>query len=121
MSAVSDIFQLLLLLQTKNPQWVLPSSCFNTTQRLNGQDEADVGDWMEPCKAESASALELNAECASITKQQPLYTCSFESLSSFYQIKQAIRDHGAVVPRYARNSGLTPCRTRHTMYQRYVQ
>jgi hypothetical protein len=75
---------------------VLPSECFDKAQ-LQGQDEADVGDWSGACSA----AATASAKCSAITKQQPLYNCTFKSLSSFYQIQQAIRAHGAVVTRCA--------------------
>jgi hypothetical protein len=77
---------------------VLPSACFNASKLLKGQDEADVGDWTLPCSAAAKAAA---GECAGITKQQPLYSCSFKSLSSFYQIEQEIRNKGAVITRYA--------------------
>uniref|UniRef100_A0A383VUU5 Peptidase C1A papain C-terminal domain-containing protein n=1 Tax=Tetradesmus obliquus TaxID=3088 RepID=A0A383VUU5_TETOB len=60
-----------------NPHKVLPPRCFNTTALLQGQDEADSGDWAAVCKA--AAVL---PSCAAITKEQPLYTCPYESLSS---------------------------------------
>jgi hypothetical protein len=84
------------VLQTDNPQWVLPNSCFKTSNLLKGQDEADVSDWSSICKAAATSAL---PACAGISKDQPLYRCSFNSLSSFYRIQQHIRAHGAVVTR----------------------
>uniref|UniRef100_A0A383W9S6 Peptidase C1A papain C-terminal domain-containing protein n=1 Tax=Tetradesmus obliquus TaxID=3088 RepID=A0A383W9S6_TETOB len=86
---------------TENPQWVVPSSCFNTAKLLKGQDEADVGEWSSICSAAAASAT---PACAAITKQQPLFRCSFKSLSSFYQIEQHIRAHGAVVTRMVVNN-----------------
>jgi hypothetical protein len=69
---------LLLLLQTENPQWVLPAACFNATKLSKGQDEVDVGDWLAPCRATTTS---LSRQCAAISKDQPLYCCSYESLS----------------------------------------
>jgi hypothetical protein len=90
---------LLAGLQVENPQWVLPSECFNVTQLQQGQDEADVGDWTRACSTAATAAT--NSSCAAITKQQPLYNCTFKSLSSFYQVQQAIRKHGAVVARCA--------------------
>jgi hypothetical protein len=82
------------MMQVDNPQWVLPSKCFNTAKLLEGQDEADVGDWSDACRAAAASTV---PACAGIGQQ---YRCSFKSLSSFYQIQQHIRAHGAVVTRY---------------------
>jgi hypothetical protein len=70
---------LLLLLQTENPQWVLPDACFNASKLLKGQDEADVGDWSQPCRA--AAMKPAPPECAAITKQPPLYSCSYKSLN----------------------------------------
>jgi hypothetical protein len=88
----------LLALQVNNPHKLLPPKCFNTATLLQGQDEADAGDWAAVCKAAAASP---SSSCAAITKQQPLYTCSYESLSSFYQIQRHIRIHGAVITRWA--------------------
>jgi hypothetical protein len=85
-------------LQTDSPQWILPNRCFNTAKLLNGQDEADVADWSNICRAAAESAQRLRG-CESITKDQPLLRCSFKSLSSFYQVQQHIRVHGAVVTR----------------------
>jgi hypothetical protein len=86
----------LLLLQINNPHKLLPPKCFNTKALLQGQDEADAGNWAAVCKAAAASP-----DCAAITKQQPLYTCTYESLSSFYDIQRHIRKHGAVITRCA--------------------
>ncbi|WIA23159.1 hypothetical protein OEZ85_001490 [Tetradesmus obliquus] len=87
---------------TENPQWVLPSSCFNTAKLLKGQDEADVGEWSSICAAAAAAAA--TPTCKDITREQPLFRCSFKSLSSFYQIQQHIRAHGAVVTRMLVNN-----------------
>uniref|UniRef100_A0A383W3I5 Peptidase C1A papain C-terminal domain-containing protein n=1 Tax=Tetradesmus obliquus TaxID=3088 RepID=A0A383W3I5_TETOB len=88
-------------MSTENPQWVLPSACFNARKLLKGQDEADVTDWSQPCRA---AAMTATKQCATISEQQPLYSCSFKSLNSFYQIEQEIRNKGAVVTRMVVNN-----------------
>jgi hypothetical protein len=85
-------------LQVSSPQTVLPLQCFNLRKLLQQQDETNVADWSGICKAAAAAA---NPKCAAITKQRPLYNCTYQSLSSFYQIQQHIRTFGAVVTRYA--------------------
>jgi hypothetical protein len=90
-------WRLLVLLQTANTQWILPTACFNTSTLLKDTDEADVGDWSSICSAAAATATPKT--CSSIFKEQPQYSCSFKSLSSFYQIQQEIRSKGAVVTR----------------------
>lgn len=85
-------------LQTNSPQTVLPVRCFNSRKLLKQQDETNVADWSNICKAAAAAAA-TSSGCAAITKQQPLYNCTYQSLSSFYQIQRHIRAHGAVVTR----------------------
>jgi hypothetical protein len=80
-------------LQSDNPQWVLPASCFKTAA-LTNQDEAEVGEWRSICQQ-----YERSSSCRDISKDQPRYKCSYKSLSSFYQMQQHIRNHGAVVTR----------------------
>jgi hypothetical protein len=83
------------LLQKDNPQWLMPSDCFDTVLSEQGIAEADVDSNM--CsKFSSASNMQ---SCRRITATQPLYTCSYKSLSSFYQIQQHIRRYGAVISR----------------------
>jgi hypothetical protein len=87
-----------------SPQSVLPMSCFNMKKLLRQQDETNIADWSGICKAAAAAAT--TSKCAAITKQQPLYNCTYQSLSSFYQIQRHIRSHGAVVTRCALQSSL---------------
>jgi hypothetical protein len=62
-----------------------------------------VSDWSSICRA--AARSDTNAtdglRCRDITPEQPLYTCSYTALSSFWQIQQHVRNHGAVITRYA--------------------
>uniref|UniRef100_A0A383VW72 Peptidase C1A papain C-terminal domain-containing protein n=1 Tax=Tetradesmus obliquus TaxID=3088 RepID=A0A383VW72_TETOB len=88
---------------TNSPQTVLPVRCFNSRKLLKQQDETNVADWSNICKAAAAAAA-TSSGCAAITKQQPLYNCTYQSLSSFYQIQRHIRAHGAVVTRMVVNN-----------------
>ena len=62
-----------------------------------------MSDWSSICRA--AARSDTNAtdglRCRDITPEQPLYTCSYTALSSFWQIQQHVRNHGAVITRYA--------------------
>jgi uncharacterized membrane protein YfbV (UPF0208 family) len=80
-------------MQDDNPNWILPESCFKT-RALTNLEEAEVGEWKTACQKYQQSG-----NCSDITKDQPRYKCSYKSLSSFYQMQQHIRNHGAVVTR----------------------
>jgi hypothetical protein len=81
-------------MQSDNPQWILTQSCFDTKALADQQDEAEVGEWKSICQK-----YQDTTNCSDITKEQPRYSCSYKSLSSFYQMQQHIRNHGAVVTR----------------------
>jgi hypothetical protein len=51
--------------QSDNPQWVLPASCFKTAA-LTNQDEAEVGEWRSTCQQYTQSS-----SCSDITREQP--------------------------------------------------
>lgn len=55
---------------------------------LGSSEEADVSDWGDICRA-AATANVTAAEgvlCRDITRQQPLYSCTYTAFSSFWQV-----------------------------------
>ncbi|WIA41427.1 hypothetical protein OEZ86_005009 [Tetradesmus obliquus] len=83
------------------PQWMLPRKCFDAALQSNsaGAAEPDISDFAGICRATAAGSKD--PECAAVTKEQPRYSCSFKSLSSFWQVQQHIRTHGSVITRIA--------------------
>jgi hypothetical protein len=69
-------------MQSDNPQWILPASYFDTKALADQQDEAEVGEWKSICQKYQQSP-----KCSDITREQPRYSCSYKSLSSFYQMQ----------------------------------
>ncbi|WIA21131.1 hypothetical protein OEZ85_005443 [Tetradesmus obliquus] len=82
-------------------QWMLPSKCFEAALQKNpaGAAEPDISDFQGICLG-TTSKSEIPA-CKAVTKEQPGYSCSFKSLSSFWQIQQHIRTHGSAITRIA--------------------
>lgn len=76
------------------PQWLQPNSCMDTALAQEGLREAAVLNWRDMCRKAASQPA-----CTAIKREQPLYTCSYKSLSSFYQIEQHIRRHGSVITR----------------------
>jgi hypothetical protein len=75
-----------VLLQEVTPQWMLPSKCFDVALRTNpaGAAEPDISDFAGICRV--ATTTSKDPECAAIGAQQLRYSCSFKSLSSFWQV-----------------------------------
>jgi hypothetical protein len=77
-----------MCLQEVTPEWMLPSKCFDDALRLNParSAEPDINDFSDICKAATVNSPD--PECRNVTAQQPRYSCSFKSLSSFWQVRQ---------------------------------
>ncbi|WIA41425.1 hypothetical protein OEZ86_005008 [Tetradesmus obliquus] len=95
-----DIPAALRALET-NPQWMVPGKCFEAAQKKNsaGAAESDISDFQGICLGTTSKSED--PVCSGIKKDQPRYSCSFKSLSSFWQVQQHIRTHGAAVTRIA--------------------
>ncbi|KAF6255687.1 hypothetical protein COO60DRAFT_193116 [Scenedesmus sp. NREL 46B-D3] len=86
---------------SENPSWMLPDKCFVAALARNpaGSVEPDINNFDRVCRITTEASND--PECQGVTVDQPRYTCSFRSLSSFWQIQQHIRKHGAVITRIA--------------------
>jgi hypothetical protein len=71
-------------LQVDQAQWLQPDDCIDATLLQDGLSEARVLNWPSMCKKAASKPA-----CRSIKRTQPLYTCSYKSLSTFYQVQQA--------------------------------
>eukprot|EP00883_Tetradesmus_obliquus_P003349 jgi/Sobl393_1/13601/SZX60317.1 len=79
------------------PQWLLPEHCVEPVLAASQREDADVSDWPTMCRKFEAQSR--NPQCRKVTRAQPQYSCSYRSLSSFYEIQQHVRQHGAVITR----------------------
>lgn len=69
------------------PELVRPTNCL-----LRGNEEPEIRDWRRLCQ----QAIDT---CPKDDRSRPWLSCTFRALSSFWQIQQSIRQHGAVVTR----------------------
>jgi hypothetical protein len=73
-----------------NPEIMRPVACFNKELKLegNGKPEANVADWNTVCS--TAAQRKAGLGCDAATRGRPLYTCTYKSLSSFWQASHLV-------------------------------
>lgn len=80
----------------KAPQLIRPNSCLPSGSQLrDAVKEPQVTSWIPTCQAAQDS-------CSNTTNStQPWLKCEYKSLSTFWEIQRHIRNHGAVISRWA--------------------
>ncbi|KAF8069582.1 hypothetical protein HT031_001699 [Scenedesmus sp. PABB004] len=87
-----DIQEQLHLVIDEAPELIRPVSCLaNDSALVDATEQARVTSWGPACDAAGRS-------CA-YDATQPYLKCRYKSLSTFWQIQQHIRNHGAVISR----------------------
>lgn len=96
----------------QKPELVRPTTC-----GLSGLSEPDIGSWDGICASAST-------KCPFTDKSRPWLKCSYKSLSTFWQIQQHVRNHGAVVTRMIVyddfKNNFQPSGRPHTAYPPYT-
>jgi hypothetical protein len=91
-------FTSLALQIDKAPELIRPSNCAKTGPALslaNPTIEPSVNSWIPACDQAKRDCI------TNATHEQPYLNCTYKSMSTFWEIQQWIRNHGAVVTRYA--------------------
>jgi hypothetical protein len=72
------------------PEIMRPGACFDTALKLeeNSKPEANVADWKSICHA--SGTRNAGVGCQNIKRNKPLYTCTYKSLSSFWQASRKV-------------------------------
>jgi hypothetical protein len=72
-----------------NPEWIRPVSCFTKAMALagNNKPEGNVADWSSICRA--SATKQAGKICATATPEQPLFKCTYKSLSTFWQVSSS--------------------------------
>jgi hypothetical protein len=83
---------------------MLPTKCFEAALRSNpsGSAEPDISDFGSICRG--AAVASKDQECRGVTAQQQRYSCSFKSLSSFWQVGS---ENWSIVLLLSLNAGVT--------------
>lgn len=78
------------------PQLIRPSRClFNSSQLRDAVKEPQVTSWIPACQAAQDSCR------GTTSSRQPWLKCEYKSLSTFWEVQRHIRNHGAVISRWA--------------------
>lgn len=96
-----DIPDALKYILDQTPELVHPSSCLATSDSLLKTESGFTG-WRPLCAQalEKAAAGKCKGHLGSkITRAEPWINCTYKSMSSFVEIQEHIRAHGAVISR----------------------
>ena len=84
----------------KAPHLIRPTDWLPSDSQLRDPlKEPQVTSWIPACQAAQQAAQQKRSGTAS--SSQPWLKCEYKSLSTFWEIQRHIRNHGAVISRWA--------------------